>query len=89
MQKEKMTVITNNQNVAIEVLSAQGLFNSEIDEITIESIGSLKHCQNHYDAKITINGASFILYRDFDFNNVNIKDMLSANLNQIEFVKLY
>lgn len=36
-------VHTNNKKVAIEVLSAQNLFNTDFGEIKIESISSSEH----------------------------------------------
>lgn len=83
-----MKVITNKKSIAIEILSAQDLFNSDIDEITIKSISNHKHGLNDYDALIKIKGLEFILYRDFNFQNVKIKDLLDANLNNIEFIEL-
>ena len=83
-----MKVITNNETLAIEVLSAQNLFNVDIDEITIRGLGSQKYCLNNYDAEITIKGNKFILMRDLNFQNVNIKDVLSADICDIEFILL-
>jgi hypothetical protein len=83
-----MKVITNNKNVAIEVLSAQDLFSFNINEITIKSIGNSKHCLNDYDAKVTIHGMEFILYRDLNFQNVKIKNILNADLSKVEFIEL-
>lgn len=84
-----MKIITNNKNVALEVLSAQNLLNADIEMITIESIKSQKYLKNDYDAKITIKGTTFILYRDLNFKNVNIKNILNANLSEIQFINLY
>ena len=83
-----MKVITNKKCIAIEVLSAQDLFNSDIDEITIKSISNYKYGLNNYDVLIKIKELEFILYRDFGFQNIKIKDILDANLNNIEFIKL-
>lgn len=83
-----MKVITNNQYVAIEVLSAQDLLNSDLEEITIKSVGSSRHCLNDYDAQITIKGMTFMLYRDLNFRNVSIKNILNTDLSKIEFINL-
>lgn len=82
-----MKVITNKKSIAIEVLSAQNLFNSNIDEIIIVSISNHKHGLNDYDAIIKIKGLEFTLYRDFNFQNVKIKNILDANLSNIEFIE--
>ena len=78
-------VHTNNKKVAIEVLSAQNLFNTDFGEIKIESISSNKHCMNDYDAIVTINDFEFVLYRDLDFRNVNIKKFINTSVNNIDF----
>jgi len=83
-----MKIITNNETVAMEVLSAQNLFNLNVSEIVIKSIGSLKHAMNNYDVEVSIEGKCFILFRDLDFQNVRVKEMLSMKLNELEFVKL-
>ncbi|MDF2880024.1 MAG: hypothetical protein K0R54_581 [Clostridiaceae bacterium] len=81
-----MNVITNNHNIAIEILSAQNLFDVDIEEITIEGVGSLKYGLNDYDAKVKIKDYEFILYRDMNFKNVNIKNILTADLRKINFI---
>lgn len=85
-----MIVNTNNQRVATEVLSAQGLITNTnaFDEITIESIGNLKYAMNDYDARVTVSGITFILFRDLDFKNVNMKNLNMPELNGIEFREL-
>lgn len=84
----KSIVKTNNKQVAIEVISAQNLFDVNFKEITIESIGSAKYCLNNYDAQVKINNFEFILYRDLNFKNVDIKALLTTNLDNIEFSDL-
>lgn len=83
-----MKVITNDKQIALEVLSAQDLFNdTDIKEIKIKGIGSVKHGLNNYDAMVNINGIDIILYRDQNFTNVSIKKIAATNdLLSIEFV---
>ena len=82
-----MKVITNSKQVALEVISAQNLFNHPfITEIKIEGIGSMKHGINNYDAKVTIDGVEIILFRDMNFENVKIKSIFTSNLKSIDFI---
>ena len=79
-------VRTNNKRVAVEVLSAQNLLNENSGEISIESISSSKHCINDYDARVIVNDFEFILYRDLNFKNVDIKPLLNTKLDNIKFI---
>lgn len=80
-----MKVITNNKLIAIEVLSAQNLFNEDINKIKIDGYSSVKYGLNDYDAEVTIEGMNFILYRDANFKNVDIKTILKSNIQKIEW----
>jgi len=80
-----MKVITNDKTLAIEVLSVQNLFNEDINEIRIIGVGSPKYGLNNYDADIKIYDIEFILYRDLDFKNIDIRKMLKSDITKIEY----
>lgn len=67
----------------MEVLSAQNLYNENIDEIKIIGMGSHKYGINNYDALVSIGDLEFILYRDLDFKNIKIVQLLNTNILNI------
>lgn len=81
-------VHTNNKKVAIEVLSAQDMIDTNFGEIKIKSISNNQHCMNDYDAIVTINDFEFVLYRDLNFRNVDIKKFINVSVNNIDFRKI-
>lgn len=87
-----MIVKTNNNQVAIEVLSAQNMIpvlNDEIAEISIKAIGNSKHGMNEYDAEVELNGFKVILFRDLDFLNIDLKKFTTFGIrSNITFEEL-
>lgn len=81
-----LKIKTNNKIKALEVVSAQNLFDVDA-ELEIISIGSAKYAMNDIDAKVKFNNIEVILFMDNGYKNIDLKPLLTKDFSSVEITE--
>lgn len=81
-----LKIKTNNRTKALEVISAQNLFDVDA-ELEIISIGSAKYATNDIDAKVKFNNIEVILFMDNGYKNIDLKSLLTKDFSSVEITE--
>lgn len=81
-----LKIKTNNKIKALEVVSAQNLFDVDA-ELEIISIGSDKYAMSDIDAKVKFNNIEVILFMDSGYKNIDLKSLLTKDFSSVEITE--
>lgn len=81
-----LKIKTNDKTKALEVVSAQNLFDVDA-EIKILSVGSHKYAMSNIDAIVKFNNVEVKLYMDNNYKNIDIKSLLTKDFSSIEITE--
>lgn len=81
-----LKIKTNNRTKALEVVSAQNLFDVDA-ELEIISMGSAKYAMSDIDAKVKFNNIEVILFMDNGYKNIDLKSLLTKDFSSVEITE--